>query len=87
MTVAPLTATVLADADPADAGIASAVNDAAARVGGLIGVSAIGVVVARTLVGDSFAANASSVRAFHEVIVSRAVLIASRRLSFSHEEI
>jgi hypothetical protein len=56
VTVAPLTATVLADAGQADAGIASAVNDAVARVGGLIGVSAIGVVVARTLVGDSFAA-------------------------------
>ena len=35
MTVAPLTATVLADADETDAGIASAINNAIARVAGL----------------------------------------------------
>ena len=34
MTVAPLTATVLADADESDAGIASAINNAVARVAG-----------------------------------------------------
>ena len=44
MTVAPLTATVLADADQSDAGIASAINNAIARVAGLVGISAIGVV-------------------------------------------
>ena len=37
ITVAPLTATVLADADESDAGIASAINNAIARVAGLIG--------------------------------------------------
>ena len=42
VTVAPLTATVLADADETDAGIASAINNAIARVAGLIGISAIG---------------------------------------------
>jgi hypothetical protein len=77
LTVAPLTATVLADADDTDAGIASAVNNAVARVAGLIGVSVIGVVVASTLVGDSFARNAESVRAFHEVVVICAVLVAA----------
>ena len=46
MTVAPLTATVLADADETDAGIASAINNAIARVAGLIGISAIGAFVA-----------------------------------------
>ena len=56
MTVAPLTATVLADADESDAGIASAINNAVARVAGLIGVSVIGVVVAGPLAGDTFAA-------------------------------
>jgi hypothetical protein len=57
MTVAPLTAAVLADADHTDAGIASAVNNAVARVAGLVGVSVVGVVVASALVGDTFAAN------------------------------
>jgi EmrB/QacA subfamily drug resistance transporter len=45
-TVAPLTATVLADADEANAGIASGVNNAIARVAGLLAVAAIGAVVA-----------------------------------------
>ena len=76
MTVAPLTATVLADAEERDAGIASAVNNAVARVAGLIGVSVLGVVVAQTLVGDTFAANDESVRAFHQVVVVCAVLVA-----------
>ena len=77
MTVAPLTATVLADAEESDAGIASAVNNAVARVAGLIGVSVLGVVVAQTLVGDTFAANDESVRAFHEVVVVCAALVAA----------
>ena len=77
MTVAPLTATVLADADEGDAGIASAINNAVARVAGLVGVSVIGVVIAGKLVGDTFAANAASVRAFHEAIAVCAVLIAA----------
>jgi EmrB/QacA subfamily drug resistance transporter len=46
MTVAPLTATVLADASESDAGIASAVNNAIARTAGLISVAAVGAVVA-----------------------------------------
>jgi EmrB/QacA subfamily drug resistance transporter len=45
MTVAPLTATVLADASEMDAGIASAVNNAIARTAGLIAVAAVGAVV------------------------------------------
>ncbi len=44
-TVAPLTATVLADADESNAGIASGVNNAIARVAGLLAVAAIGAVV------------------------------------------
>ncbi|MEA2219436.1 MAG: hypothetical protein QOJ35_2062 [Solirubrobacteraceae bacterium] len=45
-TVAPLTATVLSDADEHHAGIASGVNNAIARAGGLLGVAALGAVVA-----------------------------------------
>jgi EmrB/QacA subfamily drug resistance transporter len=45
-TVAPLTATVLADADERNAGIASAVNNATARIAGLLAVAALGAVVA-----------------------------------------
>jgi EmrB/QacA subfamily drug resistance transporter len=77
MTVAPLTATVLADADDSDAGIASAINNAIARIAGLVGVSVMGVVVSSTLIGDSFAPNTDSVHAFHLVLVCCAVLVAA----------
>jgi EmrB/QacA subfamily drug resistance transporter len=45
LSVAPLTATVLADASEADAGIASAINNAIARTAGLLAVAAVGAVV------------------------------------------
>jgi EmrB/QacA subfamily drug resistance transporter len=44
-TVAPLTATVLSDADESNAGIASGVNNAIARIAGLLAVAAVGAVV------------------------------------------
>ena len=46
MTVAPLTAAVLAGAETAQAGIASGVNNAIARVAGLLGTAAVGAAVA-----------------------------------------
>jgi EmrB/QacA subfamily drug resistance transporter len=51
MTVAPLTATVLAGVEPDRAGIASAVNNAVARVAGLLGTAAVGAVLATTFIG------------------------------------
>jgi EmrB/QacA subfamily drug resistance transporter len=76
MTVSPLTATVLADADQTDAGIASAINNAIARVAGLLAVSFVGIIVASRLVGDSLAKNSESVSAFHEVVMMCAALVA-----------
>ena len=46
MTVAPLTATVMAEAGRGDSGIASGVNNAVARVAGLLGIAVVGVAVA-----------------------------------------
>jgi EmrB/QacA subfamily drug resistance transporter len=46
MTVAPLTTTVMESAGGADAGIASGVNNAVARVAGLLGIAVVGVAVA-----------------------------------------
>ena len=46
ITVAPLTAAVLADADEHNAGIASGVNNAIARVAGLVAIAAVGALVA-----------------------------------------
>ena len=51
-TVAPLTATVLADADENNAGIASGVNNATARVAGLLCIAAIGAIVSAVYAGD-----------------------------------
>ena len=50
MTVAPLTAAVLAGVDTSQAGIASAVNNAVARVAGLLGTAAVGAAVAGSFV-------------------------------------
>jgi MFS family permease len=46
VTVAPLTATVLADADEKNAGVASGVNNAIARVASLVAIAAVGALVA-----------------------------------------
>jgi EmrB/QacA subfamily drug resistance transporter len=76
LTVAPLTAIVLADADEGDAGIASAVNNAVARIAGLLGVAVVGAVIATALTRDAFAANRPSVHAFHEAMLICAGLFA-----------
>lgn len=64
VTVAPLTAAVLGAAPPADAGIASAVNNAVARVAGLVVVAMAGVIVGGAL----------DVGSFHRALVVTAAL-------------
>lgn len=49
ITVSPLTAAILGAIEPARSGIASAVNNAVARVAGLVAVAAIGTIVGGTL--------------------------------------
>jgi EmrB/QacA subfamily drug resistance transporter len=70
MIVAPLTATVLADAGEHDAGIASGVNNAIARVAGLISIAALGALVA----GGT---NSLDVTGFHVSMLITALLVAS----------
>jgi EmrB/QacA subfamily drug resistance transporter len=52
--VAPLTAAILADADEHDAGIASGVDNAVARVAGLLATAAVGTIAAGELDLDGF---------------------------------
>ncbi len=70
MIVAPLTATVLADADERDAGIASGVNNAVARVAGLLGIAVVGAAIA----GSD---NKLDVSGFHVAMAITAVLVAA----------
>jgi EmrB/QacA subfamily drug resistance transporter len=70
MIVAPLTATVLADADEHDAGIASGVNNAIARVAGLLGIAVVGASVAS-------AQNRLDVSGFRLAMAITAVLVAT----------
>lgn len=65
-TVSPLTAAVLGAVDSARSGIASAVNNAVARVAGLVAVAALGAVVGREL----------DLTGFHRAVGFTAVLLA-----------
>ncbi len=72
MTVAPLTATVLEAAERRHAGIASGVNNAIARVAGLLAIAVVGLVISASLdaavdrrLGDGAAAT-SATRAYVE---------------------
>ena len=72
MTVAPLTATVLAAADEGNAGTASGINNAIARTAGLLGIALVGAVVA----GRYGAEADTSVDAFHLAMGISSVLVA-----------
>ncbi|MDX6466329.1 MAG: hypothetical protein QOI27_1369 [Gaiellaceae bacterium] len=67
--VAPLTTTVLNDAGPGDAGIASGINNAVARIAGLIAIAAVGVAAAGST--DHLTAHG-----FHRAMLVVAVLLA-----------
>jgi EmrB/QacA subfamily drug resistance transporter len=70
MIVAPLTSTVLADAGERDAGIASGVNNAIARVAGLLGIAVVGAMIA----GSD---NKLDLDGFHMSMAITAVLLAA----------
>jgi predicted MFS family arabinose efflux permease len=54
LTVAPLTTTVLSEAGPGDAGIASGVNNAVARIAGLLAIALLGIAAGGTLTTQGF---------------------------------
>ncbi|MEV6121681.1 MFS transporter [Streptomyces sp. SID8352] len=70
--VAPLTATVLASVDSGHAGLASGVNNTAARVAQLLIVAALPLLVG--LSGDAYTSGAAVDRSFHRAAVVTAVL-------------
>lgn len=64
MTVAPLTSAILGAVDPARAGIGSAVNNAVARIAGLVAIASIGVIVGSRLDVDGYHRAAIATAAF-----------------------
>ncbi len=83
MTVAPLTAAVLAGVEERQAGIASGVNNAIARVAGLLGTAAVG-----TAVATSFGATLDSRLAGLPMgATARAALSEAKRLPLGRPEV
>ncbi len=69
ITVAPLTAAILGDVPPEKAGIASAVNNAVARIAGLLAVAAVGVIMNVEVLSKS------TMPAFHRGILTVSILL------------
>jgi MFS family permease len=65
ITVAPLTAAILGDVESKHAGVASAVNNAVARIAGLITIAVVGVITGPHL----------DLHGFHRTLIVTAVMI------------
>lgn len=83
VTVAPLTAAILGDVPQKQAGIASAVNNAVARIAGLIAVAAVGAVVAAQFAADVTNKNGS----FDNLTSSELRTLSQRPLQVSSSDI
>jgi EmrB/QacA subfamily drug resistance transporter len=83
MTVAPLTATVLGAVEEHRAGIASGVNNAVARIAGLLAIAVVGAVVAGRLGASTFsdAPARDAVEAFHAGMYLGAALLVAGALT------
>jgi len=74
MTVAPLTTAVLGSIDSANAGVASAINNAVARIAGLLAIALIGLAVgAQAFTTGSMS---TSIASFRNAVVVMAALLA-----------